>query len=106
MKFYLLLRLGLATFFVGQASEVDSAVTNVVAPRIPTYAVEGYEIEGNTLLTPEQIDGVLPRFTGPALTLARVRQGMVELQSLYRREGCPKAGISLPRQEITTGSFA
>jgi len=68
----------------------------------PTFDVRGYRIEGNTVLPPERF-GMLSNYTGHALDLPRLRQGLSELQLLYRNLGYATIGVTLPQQHLTNG---
>ena len=77
--------------------------TNTAAkPVAPTFEVRGYRIEGNTVLPPEKFR-LLARYTGPAVDVARLREGLSELQLLYRDLGFVTIGVTLPQQRLTNG---
>src|SRR5581483_7690876 len=67
-----------------------------------TFNVRGYRIEGNSVLPPEKF-GVLSNYTGNAVDLPRLRQGLGELQLLYRNLGFATVGVTLPQQKLTDG---
>jgi hemolysin activation/secretion protein len=68
-----------------------------------TFDVKGYLVEGNaSLLPPEKIAGVLSNHMG-RIDLARLRQGLGELQLLYRNLGFATVGVTLPQQHLTNG---
>jgi len=83
-KFVLIamLMLGTVTCTRAQQSPRNSpAAANSDAPAEPAFKVDGYHVEGNTVLPPEKL-GFLTNYTGPALSLARLREGLGELQLL------------------------
>ncbi|MGA2176871.1 MAG: ShlB/FhaC/HecB family hemolysin secretion/activation protein [Verrucomicrobiota bacterium] len=68
----------------------------------PAFRVTAYKIEGNTVLPPEKFD-FLTNYTGSAVDLARLREGLGELQLLYRNLGFATVSITLPQQRLTNG---
>jgi len=84
-----------------QPTNLPSA-TNSEAVAEATFSVSGYHVEGNTVLPPEKLD-FLTNFTGPAVSFSRVRDGLGELQLLYRDLGYPTISVTLPQQRLTNG---
>jgi hemolysin activation/secretion protein len=85
------------------AQPTNSPSATNSAPTVePTFNVSGYHVEGNTVLPPERLD-LLTNYTGPAVTLARLREGLGELQLLYRNLGYPTISVTLPQQRLTNG---
>jgi hemolysin activation/secretion protein len=76
---------------------------NAGATNAPAFAVRAYEVEGNTVLPKNMIDGVLTNYTGPSVDVARVKQGLGELQLLYRNLGFATVSVTLPQQHLTNG---
>jgi hemolysin activation/secretion protein len=87
----------------------DPAVTFAAAPASagatngPAFAVRAYEVVGNTVLPQKMIDGVLTNYIGPSVDVARLRQGLGELQLLYRNLGFATVSVTLPQQRLTNG---
>lgn len=69
----------------------------------PAFEVAGYWVEGNTVLPDEQLNGLFAKYTGPGVTVDRVREALGELQLTYRNYGFATVGVSLPPQRITNG---
>ncbi len=67
-----------------------------------TFEVRGYQIYGNTVLPPEDFL-LLTNYTGPAVEISRLRQGLGELQLHYRNLGFATIAITLPQQRLTNG---
>ncbi|MDB6054886.1 MAG: hypothetical protein JWN25_2409 [Verrucomicrobiales bacterium] len=84
------------------ASAQSSAPTTTNAPAAPTFDVTRYQVNGNTILPPDKLD-MLTNYTGHAIDLARIRQGLGELQLLYRNLGFATVGVTLPQQKLTNG---
>jgi hemolysin activation/secretion protein len=104
-KFVLIamLMLGIVTCTRAQQKPENSpAATNADAAAEPAFKVDGYHVEGNTVLPPERLD-FLTNYTGPAVSLARLREGLGELQLLYRNLGFPTISVTLPQQRLTNG---
>jgi len=73
------------------------------APAVETaFNVNGYHVDGNTVLPAEKLD-FLTNYTGSAVSLARLREGLGELQLLYRNLGYPTISVTLPQQRLTNG---
>jgi hemolysin activation/secretion protein len=85
-----------------QETHHSPAATNAAASAEPTFPVSGYHVDGNTVLPPEKLD-FLTNYTGPAVSLARLRDGLGELQLLYRNLGFPTISVTLPQQRLTNG---
>jgi len=77
--------------------------TNAGSAQGPAFDVREYQVEGNTVLPEKMIDGILTNYTGPSVDVARVRQGLGELQLLYRNLGFATVSVTLPQQRLTNG---
>jgi hemolysin activation/secretion protein len=86
----------LATILNGGAAE-----TNVPASSLPKFEVCAYRLEGDTALLPEP-DGVISNYIGQ-VDLARLHEGLDQLQLFYRRSGFPNLSVVLPQQTLTDG---
>jgi len=76
---------------------------NAGAANGPAFAVRAYEVEGNTVMPQKMIDGALTNYTGASVSVARLRQGLGELQLLYRNLGFATVSVTLPQQHLTNG---
>ncbi len=88
---------------VGQAADGRVPPAVATATNSLTMEVRGYQVEGNTLLPRQPIYDALAEYTGPALSLERVREAALNLQLTYRRLGYATVAVSLPRQQLTNG---
>jgi hemolysin activation/secretion protein/AraC-like DNA-binding protein len=77
-----------------------NAVTSTNAAK---FEVKGYDLHGNTLLTPPTIDLILKPYTGPAVTIDGIRQALADLQLAYRELGYVTVAVALPPQQLTNG---
>ncbi len=64
--------------------------------------VAGYEIHGNTRLTPEQTRQVLAPFTDAQLTLGEIHRAAAVLQERYIESGYFAAEVVIPPQALTS----
>ena len=96
MKFNSVLAAILTLAAVIGARAQETAATNPVPSVEPTFNVVAYHVDGNTVLAAEKLD-FLTNYTGPAVTLRRVREGLGELQLLYRNLGFATISVTLPQ---------
>jgi len=77
------------------------------APNTPPpmqFAVRQFEITGNTLLPPADIEEILQPATGPAVTLEDIRKAATSLLRAYRERGYATVAVSLPSQRLTNAT--
>jgi hemolysin activation/secretion protein len=67
----------------------------------PEFEVRAYQLEGDTASLPDA-GMVLSNYTG-RLGLARLHEGMDQLQFFYRGSGFPNLTVTLPQQTLTNG---
>jgi hemolysin activation/secretion protein len=102
-KFGLIAMLMLGTVNYSRAQQTQNnspAATNGAPAAQPTFKVTAYHVGGNTVLPPQKFD-FLTNYTGPAVTLGRLREGLGELQLLYRNLGFATISVTLPQQRLT-----
>jgi len=73
----------------------------VVAP--PRIGIERFVVEGNTLLTPKEIDTVLAPFSGKDKDFGDIQRALEALEQAYRDGGWGVVQVSLPEQDISRG---
>ena len=74
------------------------------APKLlPSFDVQRYFIDGNTVLPPADF-AMLSNYTGPAMTVARVQEGLGRLQAHYRDLGLSNINVTLPEQKFTNST--
>jgi hemolysin activation/secretion protein len=102
-----------ATVFNGPAQETRPAavIEDLFAPPLPVATnappkraldVRGYQVQGNTVLPPDNFD-VLTNYTGTNVDFPRLREGLGKLQMRYRDLGYPTVSVTLPQQRLTNG---
>ncbi|MEO5882820.1 MAG: ShlB/FhaC/HecB family hemolysin secretion/activation protein [Caldimonas sp.] len=70
----------------------------------PTFEVQRFEVEGNTLLDPVQIDDALLARRGGALSFADLQAAVAALQLAYARAGFGAVRAFLPEQQVASGT--
>ena len=66
----------------------------------PMFAIKGYMVEGNSLLTEEEIDLVLQPYTGPEKSAETVNQARDALEAFYHHQGYPAVLVNIPLQTL------
>lgn len=72
------------------------------AAAAPTVQVQGFDVQGNTLLPADALQQRLAEFKGPG-TLQRLRDAAAAVQELYRRAGYGGVVAFLPEQTMQGG---
>ena len=78
-------------------------VTPVAPIAAPKFEIQRYQVEGNTLLTRQKLDGVLAPFTGKNKDFGDVQRALEALQGAYQQDGYGSVEIRLPEQELERG---
>jgi hemolysin activation/secretion protein len=94
--------LAIGTVSDGYSQPTNPPSSNGAKTAEPTFRVAAYDIEGNTVLPREKFD-FLTNYTGPAVDWPRLRQGLGELQLLYRNLGFATVSVVFPQQRLTNG---
>jgi hemolysin activation/secretion protein len=69
----------------------------------PRFAISRFAVEGNSLLSGAEVEGLLAPFAGPQRSFADVRRAVEALQQAYRRRGYSVVLVQLPEQELAQG---
>src|SRR5579859_2209871 len=85
------------------ATAATNANAAVKTNATPHFAVRGYEIHGDTLLSTETLRSILAKYTGTNISLAEITSAASDLQLAYRARGYPTVSVTLPQQQITNG---
>jgi len=75
--------------------------SEAIAP--PRIVIERFVVEGNTLLTPGEIDGALAPFSGKDKDFGDIQRALEALEQAYRDAGWGVVQVSLPEQDISKG---
>lgn len=63
------------------------------------FPIEGYVVEGNTLLKSEEIVKVLQPFTGPTSSFETIQSAISTLETFYAESGFGAVKALLPEQD-------
>src|SRR5262249_31634227 len=69
----------------------------------PRFAIERFDVVGNTLLSPSEVDGALAPFVGADKRLADVEAARNALQKAYDAAGFLTVAVVLPQQNVSGG---
>jgi hemolysin activation/secretion protein len=69
----------------------------------PAFAVRGYEIAGDTLLSDATLRSIFVKYTGTNIGVPEILKAGSELQLEYRDRGFPTVNVTIPPQQITNG---
>lgn len=67
------------------------------------FAITRFQVEGNTLLPPAEVERRLAALTGPGRAFADIQAAVEALQAAYQQAGYSTVTVSLPEQELTGG---
>ncbi|MFP4474804.1 MAG: ShlB/FhaC/HecB family hemolysin secretion/activation protein [Desulfatibacillaceae bacterium] len=73
-------------------------------PETVTFAIEEYEVTGNTLMSASVIRRTLAGFTGPEETADTVEAARSALEKLYHKKGYPTVMVNIPEQTVEGGT--
>lgn len=76
--------------------------THTVAQDL-TFAIQRFDVQGNTLLPATDIAPLLTEFTGPQRRFADVQLAQEKLERAYRLLGYSAVAVTLPEQDISAG---
>ena len=81
------------------AARAQTGPAPVTAPK---FFVRDYRFEGETILPPEKLSGILSNYTG-TVDLPRIHAGLNKLQRFYELEGVTNLSVTLPQQTLADG---
>jgi len=70
---------------------------------VPRFDIKGYQVEGNTLLSADNIESTLSPFTGRGRDFGTVQEALDALEKAYRDRGFSMVMVALPEQELESG---
>ena len=73
------------------------------AQAAPTFAIRGYQIEGNTLLPQNQISVAVMPFTGDKSSFETIQLALEALEKAYLKAGYGSVKIEVPEQDLQEG---
>lgn len=72
-------------------------------PGIVRFDISRFEVSGNTLLTPVQVEAAVAPFAGRARDFGHVQQALEALEAAYHARGYQVVRVQLPEQELNGG---
>jgi hemolysin activation/secretion protein len=93
------LRLSIALLF----SLMCAAGMAQVPDKPIVFAISGYQVVGNTLLSAQQIEQATQRFVMPQANFDTIQQALEALEKTYVSAGFGLVRVELPEQEIAAG---
>lgn len=90
---------------LGLLALVSSATAQTAAPPVetPKFEISRFAVEGNSLLTEQEVAERTGAFTGTGRTFADVQLALDALQQAYRDRGWGAVTVILPEQELKDG---
>jgi hemolysin activation/secretion protein len=93
--------LRLARLFAG--SVLALAVSAAWADDEVRFQISRFDISGNTLLSPAEVQAALKPYTGPGRDFGDVQRALEALEELYHARGYSVVTVQLPEQELNGG---
>jgi len=85
------------------ALALAQAIPDVPAPVELKFDVERYVIDGNTLLTADELDRLTSPFAGKGRDFGDVQRALEALENAYRDKGYSTVTVFLPEQDLEKG---
>lgn len=70
---------------------------------LPRFEVKRFEVSGNTLFEPDEIDATLRPFTGPGKSFADIEAARQALLIAYQEAGYGAVQVVVPEQQVSAG---
>ena len=85
------------------AGQVETEASRPPKREGPRFPIERFEVTGNTLLTPSQVEQELAPFQGADKSLEDVQKARDALQKRYEAEGFLTVAVAIPQQTVESG---
>lgn len=85
------------------ATAETKAPTPAAQPSSPAFAILEYQVEGNTLLRPIDIERAVMPFLGENKSLKDVESARTQLERVYRERGYKTVQVNIPPQRVGEG---
>ena len=79
------------------------APASTEVPAAPRFDIDRFDVQGNTLLTNEEIGAAVGPYTGKSKDFADVQRALESLQQRYQSRGFGAVQVLLPEQELERG---
>jgi len=96
-------RLLIATLAFAWSSIVSAQ--QVEAPPVPRFEIQGFVVQGNTILGQGEIDSLLAPFTGKSRDFGDVQRALEALQDAYVSRGYNAVRVTIPEQDLVGGKI-
>ncbi len=73
------------------------------APPAPRFTIQGFIIEGNTILPQAEIDRLVAPYLGPDRDFGSVQQALEALTDAYAQRGFSAVRVLVPEQDLVSG---
>lgn len=70
---------------------------------VPRFDIKGYNVEGNTLLSADNLESTLSPFAGRGRDFGTVQEALDALEKAYSDQGFSMVMVTLPEQELERG---
>lgn len=87
----------------GLSSALALAAVAAVAAEVRFFDITRFQVEGNTLLAPGEIDERMAALAGSGRAYGDIQLAVEALQDAYRKAGYSAVAVLLPEQELTGG---
>lgn len=93
----------LTTIFIASPIWADAPNVEPAAKARPTLTIYEYQITGNTLLDPRDIERVLEPFLGENQEVNSIEKAAKKIERLYKDKGYPTVYVNIPEQDVRNG---
>jgi len=73
-------------------------------PAAPRFDIKSFNVDGNTLLKPDEIERAVAPYTGTQKDFSDIQRALETLEQAYRDRGYGVVQVLLPEQDITRGT--
>jgi hemolysin activation/secretion protein len=87
----------------GGSTNLPSA--NAAPDTSPHFAIQEYDVTGNTLLPQKTVQAILSQHTGTNLTFTDIGSAVKALQLEYHNHGYDTVSVTIPQQRLTNAVF-
>lgn len=81
------------------------SLPSIAVAQTQTFDISRFDIRGNTLLSPDQLEALVSPFKGPGRVYGDIQKALEALENAYRTQGFGTVNVHVPEQEITTGTI-
>ena len=92
-----------ALSLVGAPLPLANAAEPAAESVVPRFAINRFEVDGNTLLKPGEIEAAVSGYTGSGRDFSDIQRALEVLEEVYRNRGYGVVQVLLPEQDITKG---